>query len=238
LRQPAAIEENSLVGESGNTRWSNIRAAAEGDGPAREEFARRYSPVICAYLGSRWRNSPLITEIPDAAQDVFVEFLRENGPLSRVDSKSPGGFRAYLFGVVRNVARRIEREKGRNREHQPGSDLNLGQVESREDSLSRVFDRAWARSLLRLAAEVQARRAREGGAAAQRRLELLRLRFFEGKPIREIAAEWEMDPGRVHYEYVRARNDFKEALRQVVLEHDPIGSVEKECTRILRHISG
>jgi len=226
------------MGETGNTRWSVVRGAAEGSGPARDEFARRYSPVIRAYLGARWRYSRLITEIADAAQDVFVECFRENGPLTRVDSKLPGGFRAYLYGLVRNVARRLEKARGRNRERPPGSGLDLGEVESHEDPLSEVFDRAWARALLREAAEMHARRARETGGRAERRLDLLRLRFIEDKPIREIAVAWNEDPGRVHYEYARARDDFKAALREVVRAHDPACSVEKECTRILEHLSG
>jgi len=238
LRCVHRIEENPAVGETGNTRWSVVRGAAEGSGPERDEFARRYSPVIRAYLGARWRHTPLFPEIDDAAQDVFVECFRENGPLRRVDSQLPGGFRAYLYGVVRNVARRAEKARGRNRERPPGSGLDLGMVEGREDPLSEVFDRAWARTLLRQATEVHARRAREAGGRAERRLELLRLRFLEDKPIREIAVEWDEDPGRVHYEYARARDEFKDALREVVRKHDMACSVEKECVRILRHLSG
>ena len=68
---------------------------------------------------------------------------------------------------------------------------------------------------------------------AVRRVELLRLRFSEGLPIREIAARWEEEPERVHYHYKRAREEFKEALREVVRTHDPCCAVEEECDRLL-----
>lgn len=44
---------------SDSTRWTLIRDAAEGVPAARDEFARRYESVIRAYLGARWRGSPL-----------------------------------------------------------------------------------------------------------------------------------------------------------------------------------
>lgn len=223
--------------DCGNTRWSVIRRAAQGSASDREEFVRRYSPVIRACLGARWRHSPLLSEIDDATQNVFLECFQRDGPLTRADSKLPGGFGAFLYGVVRNIARRLEKARGRSRERQPGSRLDFGQVPSREESASHAFDRAWARSLLRQAAEVQAERAEAAGDDARRRVELLRLRFFDEKPIREIAALWHEDVGRVHYEYLRARNEFKGALQEVVREHDPAVSVEKECQRILRHLS-
>ncbi|MCK6461756.1 MAG: sigma-70 family RNA polymerase sigma factor, partial [Planctomycetes bacterium] len=88
-----------------STRWTIIRAAAAGSVPDRAEFARRYASVIRSYLGARWRNGPLLDEIDDAAQEVFVQCFRPAGALEGVDAERSGGFRAYLLGVVRNVAR-------------------------------------------------------------------------------------------------------------------------------------
>ena len=67
------------------------------------------------------------------------------------------------------------------------------------------------------------------------RVELLRLRFHEEMPIREIAQLWGLDAPSLHHEYARARQEFRSALRDVVALHDP-GSpedVDRECAQLL-----
>jgi RNA polymerase sigma factor (sigma-70 family) len=214
-----------------------IRGAAEGRTPDGEAFARRYEPIIRAYLGARWQHTSLEGEVDDAVQGVFVDCFRENGVLDRADSQIVGGFRGFLYGVVRNVARRAERSRGRRRERQAGSGIDIEEIEAREEPLSKVFDRVWARTLLREAAELMSTRAREAGDGAARRVELLRLRFVDDMPIREIAERWDEEPERVHYHYKRAREEFKAALREAVRLHDPEGPVEAECARLLEYVS-
>jgi len=220
-----------------STRWTVIRGAAEGRAPDRAEFARRYASVIRSYLGARWRGGPLLAELDDAAQEVFVECFRPDGPLARADPDSPGGFRAYLFGIVRNVARGVEKRWRARRERAAASDFDLDAVEGRDAPLSQVFDRAWAASLLRQAAERQAAHA-HGDDRATRRVELLRLRFREDLPIRDIAKRWDDDPDRLHEEYRTARKEFFVALREVVKEHQggSPSDVEAECARLLDHL--
>ena len=46
-----------------STRWTVVRDAARGCAASRAEFARRYEPVIRAYLGARWRGTPLLGEL-------------------------------------------------------------------------------------------------------------------------------------------------------------------------------
>jgi RNA polymerase sigma-70 factor (ECF subfamily) len=210
-----------------------IRDAAEGQTDAREEFARRYESVIRAYLGARWRQTPLLDEIDDAAQETFLACFKKDGALVRVDPDRAGSFRAYLYGVVRNVARRAE-EKRAHAEQQPDSGLDLGELESREEPLSSVFDRAWAKAILRQALRLQSNRARGRGDDAVRRVELLRLRFREGLPIREIAALWGEDATRLHREFARARREFRAALRLVVKDHSPAehADLDAECARL------
>ena len=73
------------------------------------------------------------------------------------------------------------------------------------------------------------------GEAAPRRVELLRLRFHEGMPIREIAGLWGLDAASLHHEYARARQEFRSALRDVIAFHHP-GSpedVDRECAQLL-----
>lgn len=220
-----------------STRWTLIRAAAEGDEGARSEFARCYTSVVRAYLGARWRRTPLAGEIDDAVQEVFVDCLRAGGPLGRADPDRAGGFRAFLYGVVKNIARRFEEGRRKDREVPAGSRFDLDAVEGREEHLSEVFDRAWASLLLQEAADLQADRAREKGEEAERRVELLCLRFEDGLPVREIARRWGVDTTWVHRQYARAKDEFKRALREVIRDHQggTRENIEEECGRLLTH---
>ena len=90
------------------TCWTVIRGAASGDQRDQSTFSRRYLPVVRAYLAARWRDAALEQNLEDAIQDVFIECFRAEGVLERADRDQPGGFRAFLFGVVRNIALRTE----------------------------------------------------------------------------------------------------------------------------------
>jgi RNA polymerase sigma factor (sigma-70 family) len=219
-----------------STCWTVIRDAVDGDRDARGQFARRYEPVIRAYLKARWRGSDRLQNVDDAAQEVFIECFRTGGVLDRVDPGRPGGFRAFLYGVIRVVALRIEAAPARAKDRAPAADFDLEQVADDETRVSVAFDRAWARALLKEAAERQAVLAHQAGAAAARRVELLQLRFHDGLPIREIARRWGCDADAVHREYARAREEFKAALSGVVAFHHPGSSsseIEHECASLL-----
>jgi RNA polymerase sigma-70 factor (ECF subfamily) len=211
-----------------------IRAAAQGQADERAVFASRYARSIRAYLGARWRGSPLLAEIDDATQEVFVECFKSGGALDRADPDR-GGFRAFLYGVTRNVARRAEQAWSR-RERQPDSRVDLGEVEGRDENASRVFDRVWAESLMEQARALQASRAAAADNGGVTRLEILRLRFEDGLPVREIAKRLEEDPARVHHEYAKARKEFRQALVDVVREHQALGvrDAEAECARLVQ----
>ena len=222
--------------QDSSTCWGLLHAAAAGEEAARAEFATRYAPVVRAYLTARWRGaSRWLNELDDAVQDVFLECLKDGGLLERAQADRPGGFRPFLYGAARNVALRVETRRGRQLAREPAEFLDLPSLPGRDEALSRVFDRAWAKSLMREAAERQRDRAAEGGEAALRRVELLRLRFHEGLPIREIAQLWGLDAGLLHREYARARQEFKSALTDVLAYHGP-GSpddLDRECARLL-----
>jgi RNA polymerase sigma-70 factor (ECF subfamily) len=68
-----------------------------------------------------------------------------------------------------------------------------------------------------------------------RRVELLRLRFQEGLPIRDIATRWQTDAAVLHHEYARAREEFRAALLEVVAFYHPgtAAEVERECANLL-----
>ena len=195
---------------------------------------RVYAPLIRAYLTARWTGTPRLDELDDAVQEVFLDCFRDGGVLERCDRDRPGGFRGFLYGVTRIIALRLERSEAR-RDAGVQGDIDLERIEHDAPSLSRVFDRGWATSLLREASLLLARRAEARGEEAQRRVELLRARFEEGLPVREIALRWGADPARLHKDYAQARQEFREALCEVVALHHPgsAAEVERKCVELI-----
>ena len=47
-------------------------------------------------------------DLDDVTQEVFVECFRTGGVLEAAGSGRVPRFRAFLYGVIRNVARRVE----------------------------------------------------------------------------------------------------------------------------------
>jgi len=218
-----------------DTCWSLIEAARSGESAARSAFTHRYLPVVRAYLAARWRGSPLFAEIDDAVQEVFLACFRQGGALDSLDPSRGTGFRAYLFGIVRNIALHAETRRARDHDKRGDTTFDPETVAAREASLSRIFDREWARAVVREAADLQSRRARDAGAEARRRIELLRLRFQDGKPIRDIAVLWQADPVKLHHDYAQARKEFLAVLREVLGLHERCSAeqLKAECHRIL-----
>jgi RNA polymerase sigma-70 factor (ECF subfamily) len=223
------------MGPRDSTCWTLLREAAAGDDAPRAEFAARYLPVVRAYLAARWRGSKQIQDLDDAVQDVLVECFKGGGLLERARADRPGGFRAFLYGAVRHVALRAEAQRARRRAREQAELIDLEGMPGNEETLSRVFDRAWGKAVVREAAERQAVLAAQRGEEALRRVELLRLRFHEGMPIREIARLWGVDPASLHHEYARARQEFRSALRDIIAFHHPgtPGDVDRECAQLL-----
>ena len=219
--------------DSGSTCWAVVRGAAAGSERDREEFARRYLPIVRAYLRARWRQSPLLSDVEDATQEVFLTCLRPGGALDKVDPERGNGFRPFLYGVARNIARRVETKRARRGAKEAAFTCDADQFEAGDPGISTLFDRAWAGSIMREAAERQ--HANATSAEARRRVELLRMRFQNGLPIRKIARLWAVEPATLHREYPKARSEFLTALVQVMAVHHP-GSpaeIERECARLL-----
>lgn len=212
-----------------------IRGAANGAGDDRQAFAERYQPIVLAYLRARWSGSALVHEVDDAMQEVFVEAFRPGGVLDRVDADAPGGFRPFFYGVIRNVALRAESKRARRRDQQPHTDFLTQEPDTNEARLTQIFDRQWARAIMREAAARQQALAEHNGDAAIRRVDLLRLRFEEGLPIREIADRWGVQPAHLHREYAKGRREFKRCLLESVSFHHPgtPEQAEAECVLLL-----
>jgi DNA-directed RNA polymerase specialized sigma24 family protein len=220
---------------SQSTCWTAIQAAAAGSRGEREFFARRYGPIVRAYLAARWRQSTAAADLEDAVKEVFVDCFKPDGVLQRADRARAGGFRPFLYGVVRLVALRVETRRGHEHGRQPESAMDLDALAASDESQGHLFDRAWAKALIREAAQLQADRAGESGGAAVRRVELLRLRFHEGLPVRDIAERWQVEPAALHHEYAKARQEFKAALLEVMSFHHPgtPAEVGQECADLL-----
>lgn len=218
-----------------STCWTLVEHAAAGDGAAREEFGRRYLPVVRAYLAARWSQRLRPEELEDATQDVFVEFLSEKGALESLAPGRDRPFRPLLYGIVRNIALRVEHARARKLDAPGSESFQADDNASTEESLSRVFDRAWAESVMRQAADLQETLARESGPDAVRRFELLRLVFEEELTIRAVADRWGVDADALHKEAARAKREFKDALRSVITFHHPGAPelVERECRDLL-----
>ena len=218
------------------TRWTIIQGAAAGRRADRDAFVRRYAPVIRAYLTARWGRSPLAAEIDDAMQEVFLDCFKDDGALGRVDPEHGSGFRAFLYGVTRNVAARLERSRARRRERQPATDSGLERLGAEDEPLSQAFDRAWCRALVREAAGLQLQRAAGKGERAVLRHRLLAARYGDGLPIREIAARWEEEPAFLHGQFRQAREEFRQALRDTVkaLHGGGREAVDAECERLMQ----
>lgn len=220
----------------GTTCWTMIQGAAAGDAEARDAFALRYAPVIRAYLESRWRHAAAGQEIEDVVQEVLLESFRRGGVLDRLEHSKPRRFRAFLYGVTRHVALAAEERRRRRPAQALPESSDRRMPEAPGDRPSVVFHKAWARTLLQQAAELQAARARESGERSLKRLELLRLRFESGLPIREIAARWHVEADLLHREYARARKEFRAALAEVLDWHCPNDARARD--REWRHLQG
>jgi len=225
---------------SETTCWTLVRGAARGVEHDVDLFVRLYAPVVRSYLVERWRSSTHRADLEDALQEVFVECFKQGGVLDRVDVERLESFRAFLLGVTRNVSRRFEAKNARKKEIQPATEFDPDELTADEERLSMVFDRSWARALLKEAGLRQVERARILGEDAEKRVELLRLRFQEGKTLRDIAADWNVDHARLRKQNARALREFEDALREVIGFHSPDApaEAEKEMASILSRVGG
>jgi DNA-directed RNA polymerase specialized sigma24 family protein len=198
-----------------STSWSSIQGAARGSSLDRDRFVSRYGPLMRAYLDSRWHGGPLEGSLEDAVQDVFVECLRHDGVLARAQAASLGSIRAFLLV---SYATWPGARSARFQTPRGDGEVALDPIDG-SPAASGAFDRAWARAVVAEALELQRREAAARGERALRRIELLRLRFEEGLPIRDVAARWGDPVPLVQREYRAARRDYREALVAVQRLH-------------------
>ena len=86
------------------------------------------------------------------------------------------------------------------------------------------------------AGDRQAVRAEQTGPDAVRRVELLKLRFRDSLPIRDIADKWKVEAAHLHREYSKARKEFLHSLREVVFEQNDgvsAAEVDQQCVELI-----
>ncbi len=211
------------------TSWTLIHEAAEGSKSALDQFAKRYEQAVRNCLAARWNRSRRIALIDDAVQEVFIECIRPGGALSKANSQHPSGFRGYLYGVMRNVMLRFETRPA-------PVHADLPEVVADEATVGKIFDCEYAQATVKEASLLQRQIAETVGEEAVRRVELLHARFYEGLPIREIAERWAVDPGWLHHQYAKARDEFLAALLNVVASSQPTATHAKNeatCKELL-----
>ncbi len=220
------------------TSWTLIHAAAEGEKTAGVEFVNRYGSVVRAYLGARWRGRPLVSEIEDTLQEVWLQCFREGGALERIDPNRDGGFRAFLYGIARREAQKVEGKRARERVRRADGTFRPDEMDNDETSLSKIFDRAWALRVMDEAWNLYEMRARERGEDALHRLEVLRLRTRENSPPRKIAEALGSDAAQVSRDYAQARKEFWTALREVVGLHERCTgkNLDENCEQLVGYL--
>ena len=222
------------MGPSDSTSWTVIDGAARGAAEHRDAFAEIYGSVVTTFLRARWRHSELLSEVPDAVQEVLLECFRPGGVVERASHQRPRGFLAYLYGVTRHVASHFESRS--DRAPRIASNSFYDAIANDDERLSRLFDKAWARAVIREALHLQEREA--SSDESKRRFTILRLRFHEGLPVREIAARTGMDPVIAHRQYASARTEFREVLRTTLGRHlDRPGPATDDDLRELRALA-
>src|SRR5262249_10957530 len=199
---------------------------------SRGEPRPRVASAVRRFVRGRRRGWALWDDLDDATQEVFVECFRQGGAVEVAGAGRVPAFRAFLYGVIRNVARRFESRPVRTAGPLP-------EIAADDASQSHLFDRTWAQAIMAEAARLHRQRAAEGGREAVQRVDLLRLRFEENLPIRAIAELWGTDAARLHHAYALARQEFRAALLAILAFHQP-GSpaeLEQEAASLLRALS-
>lgn len=196
--------------------WRLAHAAARGDERARADFWQRYSHSVRLWLWFRWCHTSRRNLIDDAAQEVFLECFRPGGALAHLDrARAHHGLEAYLRGVVRNVACRIERAQARDFHHRRSLAAAAGQAAPEESGSAECIDRARAHDQVLAALDLLDREDRQAGTDHSLRA-FLRAHFEQGQQVRTIAAAWQEQVDHVHEVRRRACQRFRDCLLRVM----------------------
>lgn len=197
--------------------WQLARAAATGDEEARTQFWNRHVRAVHLWLWFRWRHSSLRGFVDDATQEVFLECFRPGGALAHLEvDKAAHGVVAFLRGVVRNVAHRLERTQQRQLAHRRQLREAMPMQPANGDDAAERIDTAWQHG--QVAAALSRLDREEAGASPHSLRAFLKAHFEDGLPVHTIAAAWQMKPEHVHELRRRACRRFRDCLLRVMRE--------------------
>ncbi len=167
------------------------------------EFDARYRPVIIAFAARLGFQPADADELAQAALVRFAEEYRAG----RYD-RERGRLRSWIFGIARNCASEVRRDRARFDAMRGES--ALGEMAGDAD-LERFFAEEWQRALLRQAF-AELRSSTKTDEPTIRVLELLAL---EERPVAEVAAELGMTKGAVYTAKHRALASLREILARL-----------------------
>lgn len=216
-----------------STSWSLVLGAAAAVPRDREEFGRRYGPLVRSWFAARWRVAAEHERVADASQEVFLRMFSPDGPLTRVERDRDGGFRAYLRGVLRNVATELERHE--RRRQTSSLDSSIEPPSAADPTPSDAFDRVWAEMVTDAAWDLMRRKA-GGDRWAHWRLEVLALRYGDDRSCQDIATQLGLETAQVYRLLAAGREQFRRALMTVLSAHHPDllpDDLERKCREVL-----
>ena len=162
-----------------------IGAFKAGDGPAMEVLFRRYRKPVFAWL---LRMAPDRAEAEDLYQEAWLKVIRG------IDGYSSGGFKAWLWRIVRNTAA----DRARKRVASPVLDEPLSDEADAEARIDQVEDTASVSALERMEADERRSFLRAAVAGLSERLrDVVLLRINGELEFREIARVLELPLGTV-----------------------------------------
>lgn len=142
-----------------------IGAFRAGDGLAMEALFRRYRKPVFAWL---IRTAPDRTEAEDLYQEAWLKVVRG------IDGYTSGGFKAWLWRIVRNTAV----DRARKKTAAPMLDEPMSDEQDAESRVDQLADEKAVSALERMEAEERRsllRRAVEGLSARLKDVVLLRI---------------------------------------------------------------
>jgi len=189
--------------------------ARRGDGPAREELARRLRPPAYSLALQLLRNPD---DALDCAQDGLLRFF---GSLHRLDEGRP--VKPWLLTIVRNRARDLlRRRRVRRHESLEPSDPDAPPRQ--------IFDPAPGPRVRAERRELQRRVWKALGRVPDSHREILVLREYQDLSYSEIARTLNIPVGTVMSRLHRARKALREVLEPDVLDYEGLKKKEEETS--------
>lgn len=170
------------------------RLAGDGGPDDWRHLADAYGPLLRGWLG---RAAVPECDRDDLAQDVLLVVVRRVGEF---EHRGPGAFRAWLRGIVANVARKYFRDR------KSAAGVDLDELAATGSDLGRAWDREHDEYLA-----ARAMRAAEPDFALAT-WRAFRLQVIDGRPAAEVAAELSLSVNAVLLAKSRVLRRLREAL--------------------------